>query len=182
MAGPVLALRGAAPLAGAAGTAVRVARVAGNALDGSDARWLSGRRPYVTVRERRAGAGARLAELVAQRDDVLAAGWDQALNHIVVRLAEDAIAGHVTTWLAERAGRVGVDVSSDPPHPGDTRDVRAAASVVAIDTAGLAAALAAIRRRLIFCLLWTRRHRGVHGTVLTRCTWKSSCSPDVVVQ
>ncbi|MEU6668397.1 cation-translocating P-type ATPase [Streptomyces sp. NPDC046727] len=176
-AAPRLLSRAAAPAVGmaagaAAGTAragvrgadaaVRVTRVARNALPGAGGHWRSGARAHLAVRAleqelaRRAdGTGElarRLADALADHPDVLFAYWDQGLARLVVTAtgeqAADRVVDHAA-GLAERHGLVlaGGDVE-ETTHPADPAGVRAAVATLAADGIGTAVAMTAYALRL----------------------------------
>ncbi|MFI0808755.1 HAD-IC family P-type ATPase [Streptomyces echinatus] len=176
-AAPRLLARAAAPAVGmaagaAAGTAragvrgadaaVRVSRVARNALPGAGDHWRSGARAHLAVRPvegeqaRRAGGtghlARRVAEALEEHPDVLLAYWDQGLARLVVTAtgeeAADRVLEHAAV-LAERHGLVlaGGDVE-ETTHPADPAGVRAAVATLAADGVGTAVALAAYTLRL----------------------------------
>ncbi|OLZ71988.1 ATPase [Streptomyces sp. IMTB 2501] len=145
-----------------ADAAVRVARVARNALPGADDHWRAGARahlalrPVVRERVRRAGGTAQLARRVAktlaERPDVLAAYWDQGLARLVVTATGEEAAERVVAHAADLAGRHGLALSGgdvdETTHPADPAGVRAAVATLAADGMGIAAALTACALRL----------------------------------
>ncbi|MEU9920074.1 HAD-IC family P-type ATPase [Streptomyces griseoluteus] len=174
---PRLLAEAAAPLVGAAagaaaGTAragvrgadaaVRVTRVARTALPGGPAHWRSGARVHLPLctaepdRVRGEGGRAHLARRIAvalaDRPDVLLAYWDEGLGRLVVTLTEDAASDRVVDHAAELAVRDGLLVAGGDPeeydHPADPAGVRAAAATLAVDLAGIAAALTGYALRL----------------------------------
>ncbi|MGW3117734.1 HAD-IC family P-type ATPase [Streptomyces sp. NPDC001107] len=176
-AGPRLLARGAAPAVGVAagavaGTAragvrsadaaVRVARVSRNALPLTPHPWRAGSRAHLALRPaapdrvRRAGgterAARRVAKALAERPDVALAYWDGGLRRLVVTASEEAFTDRVVEKAAELAARHGLaqtdDVVDDVPHPADPAGVRAAATALAVDGAGIAAALIGYGLRL----------------------------------
>ncbi|MFI9248845.1 HAD-IC family P-type ATPase [Streptomyces sp. NPDC053069] len=176
-AAPRLLARAAAPAAGAvagvaAGTAragvrgadaaVRVARVARNALPGAGDHWRAGARTHLALRPveqelaRRAGGTAhlarRMAEALAERPDVLVAYWDQGLARLVVTATGEEAADQVVEHAAELAERHGLVLSAqdveETTHPADPAGVRAAVATLAADAVGIAAALTAYSLRL----------------------------------
>ncbi|MGV9456651.1 cation-translocating P-type ATPase, partial [Streptomyces sp. NPDC003635] len=177
LAGPRLLARGAAPAAGVAagavaGTAragvrsadaaVRVGRVARNALPGGDRHWRSGRRAHLALRPtapecvRRHGGTAQAARKVAvalaEHPEVAYAYWDGGLARLVVAAREEAVTDQVlekATALAERHGLgPGDDDVEDFVHPGDPEGIRTAAAALLADVAGTGAALTAYALRL----------------------------------
>lgn len=176
-AAPRLLARAAAPLVGvaagaAAGTAragvrgadaaVRVARVARNALPGAGDHWRAGARAHLALRPvdqghaRRAGGTAhlarRVAETLAERPDVLVAYWDQGLARLVVTATGEEAADRVVEHAAELAERHGLVLAGEDveetTHPADPAGVRAAVAALAADAVGIGAALTAYGLRL----------------------------------
>ncbi|MDN3293990.1 cation-translocating P-type ATPase [Streptomyces ficellus] len=151
-----LGLRAAADGAAAvADTAVRVARVARNALPGGVEEWRAGSRVHLALqpsspaRVRRAGGVEAVAKKVAaalvDHPDVLLAYWDGGLARLVVTASREAATDHVVekaTELAERYGLAQTDAPlNDVAHPAGIAAVRAAAAALALDAAGVAAAV-----------------------------------------
>ncbi|MGW1751283.1 cation-translocating P-type ATPase [Streptomyces sp. NPDC002092] len=176
-AGPRLLASGAAPAVGVAagavaGTAragvrsadaaVRVARVARNTLTLGPHPWRAGSRAHLALRPaepertRRAGgaehAPRRVAKALAERPDVALAYWDGGLRRLVVTATEEALTDRVVEKAAELAARHGLaqtdETVDDVPHPADPAGVRAAATALAVDGAGIAAALIGYGLRL----------------------------------
>lgn len=176
-AGPRLLARGAAPAVGVAagavaGTAragvrstdaaVRVARVARNAVPLTPHPWRAGSRAHLALRPaepdrvRRAGgmehAARRVAKALAERPDVALAYWDGGLGRLVVTATEEALTDRVVEKATEIASRHGLaqtdEEIDDVPHPADPAGVRAAATALAVDGAGIAAALIGYGLRL----------------------------------
>ncbi len=176
-AAPRLLARAAAPVVGAAagaaaGTAragvrgadaaVRVARVARNAVPGTDDHWRAGPRAHLALRPaeqehaRQAGDRAhparRVAEALAERPDVLVAYWDQGLARLVVTATGEEAADEILEHAAELAERHGLLLSADDveetTHPADPAGVRAAVATLAADAVGIGAALTAYSLRL----------------------------------
>jgi cation-transporting P-type ATPase I len=176
-AGPRLLARGAAPAVGlAAGavagtaragmrgadTAARVARVARHALPTGPHPWRSGARTHLALRPsapdrvRRAGgterAARRVAAALAERPDVVLAYWDGGLRELVVAASEESVADRVVEKATELAARHGLAQTDDPvddvTHPADPAGVRAAATALAADGAGIAAAVIGSALRL----------------------------------
>ncbi|MEV5508629.1 cation-translocating P-type ATPase [Streptomyces orinoci] len=148
-------------VAEASATAVRVARVARNALVPGDSCWRSGSRLQLPLRPHPeaadvpwpAEAAEKVAAALLEHPDVLLAHWDGGLSRLVVRVTEETRAGAVERRAAELAARYGLEHSGgkeEPysPHPGGTADVRAAAAVLACDAAGIATAVTARVMRL----------------------------------
>ncbi|WP_189319939.1 cation-translocating P-type ATPase [Streptomyces flaveus] len=176
-AGPRLLARGVAPVVGAAAaavagtaragvrgvdSAVRVGRVARNALPGGSPHWRSGTRAHLALRpsaaegargeDGREHRARRVAAALAERPDVAFAYWDGGLARLVVVATEEALTDRVVekaTALAARHGLASSDESVEEfTHPGDPSGVRAAAAAVAIDAVGTGAALIASALRL----------------------------------
>lgn len=177
LAGPRLLARGVAPVVGAAAaavagtaragvrgvdSAVRVGRVARNALPGGSPHWRSGTRAHLALRpsaaegvrgeDGREHRARRVAAALAERPDVAFAYWDGGLARLVVVATEEALTDRVVekaTALAARHGLASSDESVEEfTHPGDPSGVRAAAAAVAIDAVGTGAALIASALRL----------------------------------
>ncbi|MER5224176.1 cation-translocating P-type ATPase [Streptomyces flaveus] len=177
LAGPRLLARGVAPVVGAAAaavagtaragvrgvdSAVRVGRVARNALPGGSPHWRSGTRAHLALRpsaaegvrgeDGREHRARRVAAALAERPEVAFAYWDGGLARLVVAATEDALTDQVVekaTALAARHGLAPSDESVEEfTHPGDPSGVRAAAAAVAIDAVGTGAALIAGALRL----------------------------------
>ncbi|MEU2713292.1 cation-translocating P-type ATPase [Streptomyces sp. NPDC007205] len=172
-AAPRVLARAAAPAVGmaagaAAGTAragvrgadaaVRVARVARNALPGADDHWRAGARAHLALRPLEQGAGGtahlarRMAETLAERPEVLVAYWDQGLARLVVTATGEEAVDRVVEHAAEIAERHGLVLSADDveetTHPADPAGVRAAVATLAADAVGIGAALTAYSLRL----------------------------------
>ncbi|MGW7821553.1 HAD-IC family P-type ATPase [Streptomyces puniciscabiei] len=145
-----------------ADAAVRVARVARNALPGAGDHWRAGSRAHLALRPaeqehvRRAGGTAhlarRVAETLAERPDVLLAYWDQGLARLVVTATEEEATDRIMDHAAELAERHGLLLAAadvdDTTHPADPAGVRAAVATLAADTAGIGVALTAYALRL----------------------------------
>ncbi|ARP73464.1 ATPase [Streptomyces pluripotens] len=176
-AAPRLLARAAAPAVGVAagavaGTAragvrgadaaVRVARVARNALPGAGEHWRSGARTHLALRPlehervRRAGGTAHLArqvaETLAEHPDVLVAYWDQGLARLVVTATEEDATDRVVEHAADVAARHGLALAApdaeETTHPADPAGVRAAVVTLAVDGLGMGAAITAYGLRL----------------------------------
>ncbi|MFF4763091.1 HAD-IC family P-type ATPase [Streptomyces sp. NPDC001292] len=172
-----LVTRAAAPAVGAAAGAVagtaragvrgadaaaRVARVASNALPGTDRHWRSGTRAHLSLRSPdpekvlRAGGKAHLARHIAatlaERPDVLFACWDEGLGRLVVTVKEEEFTDEVVDHAADLAARQGLVLDGDDPeeitHPGDPDGVRTAAAALAADVVGIGVALTSYALRL----------------------------------
>ncbi|TQL00887.1 cation-transporting ATPase I [Streptomyces puniciscabiei] len=145
-----------------ADAAVRVARVARNALPGAGDHWRAGARAHLALRPaeqervRRAGGTAhlarRVAETLAERPDVLVAYWDQGLARLVVTATEEEATDRIMDQAAELAERHGLLLAAadvdDTTHPADPAGVRAAVATLAADTVGIGVALTAYALRL----------------------------------
>ncbi|NGO45321.1 cation-translocating P-type ATPase [Streptomyces ureilyticus] len=180
LAGPRLLARGVAPVVGAAAaavagtaragvrsvdSAVRVGRVARNALPGGSPHWRSGTRAHLALRpsaperpdEVRREDGTehrarRVAAALAEHPDVAFAYWDGGLARLVVTATEDALTDRVVEKATALAAHHGLAPSDEPveefAHPGDPSGVRAAAAALGIDAVGTGAALVASALRL----------------------------------
>ncbi|MFE5814004.1 HAD-IC family P-type ATPase [Streptomyces sp. NPDC056479] len=176
-AGPRLLAEGAAPAVGVAAgavagtaragvrsvdTAARVVRVARHTLPGGPRPWRSGTRAHLALRPaepervRREGGTARVARRVAaelaERPDVALAYWDGGLRRLVVTAVEESVGDLVVEKAAAIAARHGLAQTDgavdDVPHPADPAGVRAAATALAADGAGIATAFAGYALRL----------------------------------
>jgi cation-transporting ATPase I len=176
-AGPRLLARGTAPVVGAAAgavagtaragvrsadTAVRIARVARNALPAAPRPWRSGSRAHVALRiteadrVRRGGglrrAAGRVAAELARHPEVALAYWDGGLGRLVVTAADSEVVDRVLERVAESAARHGLaptdEDAAEIPHPANPAGVRAAAAALAADGVGIAAGLTASALRL----------------------------------
>ncbi|WP_274918143.1 cation-translocating P-type ATPase [Streptomyces sp. WZ-12] len=144
----------ASAAAEASATAVRMARVARNALAPADGCWRAGSRLQLPLRPHPGAADTapleeaaeKVAAALLEHPDVLLAYWDGRLSRLVVRATDEALVGTVERRATELAARYGLedsDGTAEPhlPHPGSAADVRAAAMVLACDAAGIATAL-----------------------------------------
>ncbi|MEW2254382.1 cation-translocating P-type ATPase [Streptomyces sp. NPDC047869] len=142
-----------------ADAAVRVGRVACNALPGGAGRWRAGARQHVALRPAHEEAarhgtarlGRRVAAAVAEHPDVLLAYWDGGLARLVVTAAEDGLTDRVLDHVADVAARHGLELGCDSEelsHPADPVAVRVAAAALAADVVGTGAAFAANAWRL----------------------------------
>ncbi|WP_406418146.1 HAD-IC family P-type ATPase [Streptomyces sp. NBC_01614] len=176
-AGPRLLARGAAPAVGIAAGAVagtaragvrgadsaaRVVRVARNSLPLRPQPWRSGARTHLALRPEapeRVGleggmehAARKVAETLMERPDVALAYWDGGLSRLVVTAVEESAGDQVVDRAVEIAARHGLartDNSVDEiTHPADPAGVRAAATTLAADGVGIAAAFAGYALRL----------------------------------
>lgn len=145
----------------ASATAVRVARVARNALVPGDGCWRAGSRIQLPLRPHPAAtdvprpeeAAEKVAAVLLEHPDVLLAYWDGGLSRLVVEVAGQDAVGAVERRAEELAARYGLEHSGEDtephlPHPGSTGDVRTAAVLLACDAAGIATALTAQVMRL----------------------------------
>ncbi|MFI8997778.1 HAD-IC family P-type ATPase [Streptomyces sp. NPDC053542] len=144
--------------AAVADTTVHVAHVARNALPGGMEEWRAGSRVHLALqpssetddaRVRRAGGveavAQKVATALAERPDVLLAYWDGGLARLVVTATQDAATDRVVkkaTDLAERHGLTHAPLH-EFAHPEGTTAVRVAATALALDAVGVAAATAA---------------------------------------
>ncbi|MCQ4084989.1 cation-translocating P-type ATPase [Streptomyces sp. RB6PN25] len=138
-------------------TAVRIGRVARNAVTPSRAYWHAGSRMHLPLRPR-PGAAARDAHAIeaaarkvalalAEHPDVVTAYWDGGLARLVIQLTEDA----ATDDIADRASEVAKEHELERPdeqvlervHPGHAGGVRAGAIALACDAVGIATAMTA---------------------------------------
>lgn len=176
-AGPRLLVRGAAPAVGiaagalagtaragvrSADTAARVMRVARNTLPLRPHPWRSGTRIHLALRPeapdrvRREGGTERVARRVAaallERPDVALAYWDGGLGRLVVTAVEESVSDRVVEKASEIAARHGLaqtdEAVEEIPHPADPAGVRAAATTLAADGVGIAAAFIGYGLRL----------------------------------
>ncbi len=142
--------------AAAAGTAVRVGRVARDTLLPGVGYWRAGARlqmplrprPELAVRGARGlEAGAKkVAVALVDHPDVLTAYWDGGLGRLVVQLTENAVADRVVDKACALAADQGLDnlgEEAEPVHPGDPRAVRATAAAIACDAVGAVTAATA---------------------------------------
>lgn len=119
-----------------ADAAVRVARVARNALPGSGGHWRAGARAHLALRPvahehvQRAGGTAhlarRVAETLAERPDVLFAYWDEGLARLVVTATKDEATDRIVDHAAELAEGHGLLLAADvdeTTHPADRKSV-----------------------------------------------------------
>ncbi|MER7394167.1 cation-translocating P-type ATPase [Streptomyces sp. NPDC000151] len=142
--------------AAVADTTVHVAHVARNALPGGTEEWRAGSRVHLALepssdaRVRRAGGveavAKKVATALAERPDVLLAYWDGGLARLVVTASQDAATDRVVKKATELAERYGLTHAAAPlhefAHPEGTTAVRVAATALAMDAVGVAAAMA----------------------------------------
>ncbi|MEU7056097.1 cation-translocating P-type ATPase [Streptomyces sp. NPDC046197] len=143
-----------------ADAAVRVARVARNALPGTGGHWRSGARAHLGLRPAGPGRAGReevwslarhVAAALEEHPDVVFAYWDEGLGRLVVQATEAELTDRVVEHAAELAERHGLALGGDPEeitHPADPKGVRAAAATLAVDVVGIAGAVTAYRLRL----------------------------------
>ncbi|MGW5427254.1 HAD-IC family P-type ATPase [Streptomyces sp. NPDC004059] len=145
-----------------ADAAVRVARVARNALPGTGGHWRAGARAHLALRPvehehvRRAGGTAqlacRVAETLAERPDVLVAYWDEGLARLVVTATEEEATDRIVDHAAELAEGHGLLLAAadvdETTHPADPTGVRAAVAALTADTVGIGVAVTAYMLRL----------------------------------
>jgi cation-transporting ATPase I len=143
--------------AAVAATALRVGRVARNAVTPHVGYWHAGSRMHLALRhhpdaqeptvERLEAAAEKVAVELAEHPDVLIAYWDSGLGRLVMQTAEDATSEHLVDWASELAAEHGLvlvgDQTLEHTHPGAAGGVRANAVAVACDAAGIATSLAA---------------------------------------
>ncbi|WP_030607017.1 cation-translocating P-type ATPase [Streptomyces sclerotialus] len=141
--------------AAVAGTSVRVAHVARNAMPGGAEEWRAGPRVHLALQPasdtqvRRAGgaeaAARKVATALAKRPDVLLAYWDGGLARLVVTATQETATDRVVEKATELAERHGLTGGHEPlhefAHPEGTTAVRVAATALALDAVGVAAAM-----------------------------------------
>ncbi|MET8331519.1 cation-translocating P-type ATPase [Streptomyces sp. NPDC005181] len=138
-------------------SALRVGRVARNAMTPQVGYWRAGSRmhlalqhhpdePVRTMQRLEAAAGKVAAEL-AEHPDVLIAYWDGGLGRLVVQTTEDALSECVVDNVSELAAEHGLvhvgDQTLEHTHPGAVGGVRADAVALACNAAGIATAVVA---------------------------------------
>ncbi|MEW2487464.1 cation-translocating P-type ATPase [Streptomyces sp. NPDC048411] len=143
--------------AAVATTALRVGRVARNAVTPQVGYWRSGSRMHLALRhhpnspeptvERLEAAAEEVAVELAEHPDVLIAYWDGGLGRLVIQTTEGAIGEQLVDWASELAAEHGLvlvgEQTLEHAHPGAPGGVRANAVAVACDAAGIATSLAA---------------------------------------
>ncbi|WP_051580551.1 cation-translocating P-type ATPase [Pseudonocardia acaciae] len=133
--------------------AARTGRVARNAVTVGGEHWRAGGRLHVRLRGRRGGrravmsAARAVALALAEHPDVLFAYWDGGPERLVVQLTQDAVVEHVSGRIGELAERHGLAHGGEPDTTelapsGEVDDVRLAATALALDAVGAAAAVA----------------------------------------
>ncbi|WP_093611518.1 cation-translocating P-type ATPase [Streptomyces indicus] len=155
------------------GAVTRVEHVARNTLRGRSGTWRAGPRVHLPVRHadeaaphgrssRLTAAARKAAAELAAHPDVLTAHWDDGLGRLIltavgdeaaehlVAKARDLLAGHGLAADAPAVGEDGddEDAPEETAHPGDTGAIRDAAGVLALDAAGVVAAVASRALRL----------------------------------
>ncbi|MET8399011.1 cation-translocating P-type ATPase [Streptomyces sp900116325] len=148
--------RGAADGAAAvSATALRVGRVARNAITPQVGYWRAGSRMHLALEhhpdapvgtvERLEAAAGKVAVELAEHPDVLIAYWDGGLGRLVVQTTEDAVGEQVADKVSELAAEHGLvhvgDQTLEHVHPGAAGGVRANAVALACDAAGIGVAL-----------------------------------------
>ncbi|MFC6066387.1 cation-translocating P-type ATPase [Streptomyces ochraceiscleroticus] len=144
--------------AAVADTTVHVAHVARNAMPGGMEEWRAGTRVHLALqpssdtddaRVRRAGGveavAQKVATALAERPDVLLAYWDGGLARLVVTASQEAATDRVVKKANDLAERYGLTHAPlhEFAHPEGTTAVRVAATALALDAVGVAAATAA---------------------------------------
>ncbi|MBZ4019808.1 cation-translocating P-type ATPase [Streptomyces purpurogeneiscleroticus] len=144
--------------AAVAETTVHVAHVARNAMPGGMEEWRAGTRVHLALqpssdtddaRVRRAGGveavAQKVATALAKRPDVLLAYWDGGLARLVVTASQEAATDRVVKKANDLAERYGLTHAPlhEFAHPEGTTAVRVAATALALDAVGVAAATAA---------------------------------------
>ncbi|MFE7352905.1 HAD-IC family P-type ATPase [Streptomyces sp. NPDC057543] len=138
-------------------TALRVGRVARNAVTPQVGYWHAGSRMHLALRqhpdarestvERLEAACEKVAVELAEHPDVLTAYWDGGLGRLVMQTTEGAVDEQLVDRVSELAAEHGLvhvtDRTLEHTHPGAAGGVRANAVAVACDVAGIATALAA---------------------------------------
>ncbi|WP_327259020.1 cation-translocating P-type ATPase [Streptomyces sp. NBC_01240] len=138
-------------------TALRVGRVARNAVTPQVGYWRAGSRMHLALRqhpdahestvERLEAACEKVAVELAEHPDVLIAYWDGGLGRLVMETTEGAVDEQLVDRVSELAAEHGLvhvaDQTLEHTHPGAAGGVRANAVAVACDAAGIATALAA---------------------------------------
>lgn len=148
--------RGAADGAAAvSATALRVGRVARNAITPQVGYWRAGSRMHLALEhhpdapvgtvERLEAAAGKVAVELAEHPDVLIAYWDGGLGRLVVQTTEDAVGEQVADKVSELAAEHGLvhvgDQTLEHVHPGAAGGVRANAVALVCDAAGIGVAL-----------------------------------------
>ncbi|MGK4584715.1 cation-translocating P-type ATPase [Kitasatospora sp. HPMI-4] len=140
----------------ASAAAVRVGRVARNAVTPGPGYWRAGSRLQLPLRQ---GGGAapsarglataakKVALALVDHPDVVTAYWDGGLARLVVQMTEDAATDQVVDRATELAAGQGLERPDEQVlehvHPGQTGDVRSGVIALVCDAAGIAAAVSA---------------------------------------
>ncbi|MFF9510066.1 HAD-IC family P-type ATPase [Streptomyces sp. NPDC014724] len=138
-------------------TALRVGRVARNAMTPRTGHWRAGSRMHLALRRQPEAREPTLEQVgtvcekvaveLAEHPDVLVAYWDSGLERLVVQTTEGAVGEQLVDRVSEIAARHGLvrvdDQALEHTHPGAAGGVRANAIAVACDAAGIATALVA---------------------------------------
>ncbi|MFJ9680582.1 cation-translocating P-type ATPase [Streptomyces sp. NPDC101194] len=138
-------------------TALRVGRVARNAMTPRTGHWRAGSRMHLALRRHPEAREPALEEVgtvcekvaveLAEHPDVLVAYWDSGLERLVVKTTEGAVGEQLVDRVSEIAARHGLvrvdDQALEHTHPGAAGGVRANAIAVVCDAAGVATALVA---------------------------------------
>ncbi|MER5850766.1 cation-translocating P-type ATPase [Streptomyces sp. NPDC002012] len=138
-------------------TALRVGRVARNAMTPQVGYWRAGTRMHLVLEhhpdapvrtvERLEAAARKVAVELAEHPDVLMAYWDGGLGRLVVQTTDDAVSERVVDQVSELAAEHGLvhvgDQTLEHVHPGAAGGVRANAVALACDAAGIGVAFAA---------------------------------------
>lgn len=146
---------GARGAAAVSATALRVGRVARNAITPQVGYWRAGSRMHLALEhhpdapvgtvERLEAAAGKVAVELAEHPDVLIAYWDGGLARLVVQTTEDAVGEQVAHKVSELAAEHGLvhvgDQTLEHVHPGAAGGVRANAVALACDAAGIGVAL-----------------------------------------
>lgn len=136
-------------------TALRVGRVARNAITPQVGYWRAGSRMHLALQphpdapvrtvERLEATARKVALELAEHPDVLIAYWDGGLGRLVVQTTEDAVGEQVADEVSELAAEHGLvhvcDQTLEHVHPGAAGGVRANAVALACDAAGIGVAL-----------------------------------------
>jgi cation-transporting ATPase I len=140
-------------------SAVRIGRVARNAMTPGRAYWHAGSRMHLPLRAQAGGSGnaagdvhaveaaaRKVAVALVEHPEVVTAYWDGGLARLVIQLAEDAVTDGVAVKVSELAEEHGLERADEQVlervHPGHTGGVRTSALALACDATGIATALA----------------------------------------
>ncbi|MER6104685.1 cation-translocating P-type ATPase [Streptomyces sp. NPDC001832] len=138
-------------------TALRVGRVARNAMTPQTGHWRAGSRMHLALRqspearrpalEQFEAVCEKVAVELAEHPDVLVAYWDSGLERLVVQTTEAAVGEQLVDRASEIAARHGLmrvdEQALEHTHPGAAGGVRVNAVAVACDAVGIATALVA---------------------------------------